>query len=175
MCNTLKKEVSSQSNFIKELDMNHIRRISVVLIILLAASPSFARQEHKLKKKDVPKAVLESFEKSYPGAKAKEFSTESENGKTTYEIESVDGKVSRDVSYDAAGNVVSVEETISPASLPDPVSAALKKDYPKCKVLKCEKVSEGSALSYELLVQVGKKKTEVVYSPEGKVLETERK
>ena len=47
-------------------------------------------QEKEIKRKDVPKAVLAAFAKAYPNAKAREFSMDKENGKTMYEIESVD-------------------------------------------------------------------------------------
>ncbi len=49
-------------------------------------------RKRKLDKKDLPKEVFNSFQKSYPNATIKGASMENEEGKIYYEIESVDGK-----------------------------------------------------------------------------------
>ncbi len=78
--------------------------------ILVSTDSSFA-QEKKIDKNDLPKAVLNAFQKRYPNAAIKGTSIEKENGKTYYEIESIDGTRRRDLLYTKSGKVAEIEET----------------------------------------------------------------
>ncbi len=149
--------------------------LAMFSLLVMIDSPVLAQAEKDLKKSEVPKNVISSFEKSYPKAKASGYSTETENGSTTYEVESTEGKIHRDVTFDPQGTVISVEESMESQDLPPVVQGAFKKGYPKAKILKCEKVVERGVMTYELLVRSGKKKTELVYSPEGNLVKSEKK
>ena len=131
--------------------------------------------ERQIERKDVPAAVLSAFAGAYPKAEIKGYSTEEENGQTVYEIESVEGLVTRDVTYTADGAVVSLEETLDTSALPRKVKSALKKTFPKGKVLKAEKVTKGSVVAYEFQIELNGQKTEVVFDPQGNELERETK
>lgn len=132
-------------------------------------------QEQSIKKKDVPKLVIDAFLKSYPKAQIKGFSSESDKEAVLYEVESLEGKVHRDITYLADGTLVSVEETLSFNDLPDPVQGAFHKQYPKGKIILCEKLTKASTIQYELLVSSGGKKYEVVLNPDGTVDKVEQK
>jgi hypothetical protein len=80
-------------------------------------------------------------------------SKETENGKTTWEVESIDNGLSRDLVYNADGTVVEIEEEIPAASLPEPVTAAVKAKYPKATIARAEKVTHGTTESYELTLK----------------------
>ena len=56
--------------------------IAVSAISLLAFIKS---DEKKIERKDVPKPVLEAFQKTYPNAKVKLYTVETEDGKKVYE------------------------------------------------------------------------------------------
>jgi hypothetical protein len=73
-------------------------------------------QERSLKKRDVPKAVLEAFKNSYPKATIKGYSKETDNGKVVYEVESIERKKHRNISYTSDGRVVTIEESIAYAA-----------------------------------------------------------
>jgi uncharacterized membrane protein YkoI len=130
-------------------------------------------QEKPLKKADVPKAVLSSFEKAYPHATAKGYSGESKDGKTVYEVESVEGKTHRDILYAADGTVLEIEEGMKVSDLPEEVRAAVKREYPNGSIASAEKLTKGESTQYEVVVKHGKKKTEMKIDPSGKVLEKE--
>jgi hypothetical protein len=156
--------------------MNNTYRTTLVFVLVLVVSAFlYAFQEQTIKKKDVPQPVISSFEKAYPHARAKGFSKETEEGKVIYEIESVEGTTKRDVTFDAEGNIVSVEEAINRHDLPEAVNATLQKEYPKGKLLICERVTEGNATLYEVLLKTGKEKFEIVLSPDGKITKREKK
>ena len=152
--------------------MNKSQFILALIAALFVCStvPANAQGEQKIKAKDLPAAVTAAFQKAYPNAKIKGTSKEVENGKTLYEVESVDGKINRDLLYAADGTCTEIEEAVPLKALPDAVSKSLKKEYPKGKVLKSEKLTKGDTIQYELVIQSGKEKHEVVFDGTGKVV-----
>jgi hypothetical protein len=147
--------------------MKIISRAFLVVVGILVVSLVYARQEATIKKKDVPKAVLDAFAKSYPKATVKGYSKEAEDGKVVYEIASTEGKVGRDVTYNSDGTMVTLEETLAFTDLPEAVRTAFTKEYPKAKGAKWEKVMEGSITKYEAHMTAGKKSIEAVYNTDG--------
>jgi len=126
--------------------------------------------EKKIAQKDLPAPVLTAFQKAYPKATIKGASTEVEEGKTYYEIESLDGKVKRDLLYLSDGTIAEIEETVAAADLPKAVSAAVTGKYPKGKIEKSEKVTHGAVVAYEVVVKSGETTVEMSFNPEGKLL-----
>jgi hypothetical protein len=149
---------------------------SAVLVLIIFAANSSTAQEHRLKKSEVPKAVLESFQKQYPTAKILGYSKEAEKGTTSYEVESIDGKIRRDVSFAADGSIGSVEESVSYAELPDLVRKAMTTHHAHAKVVSCERAINGTTTQYELVVTApGEGKHELVFNQDGTLAESEKK
>jgi hypothetical protein len=123
--------------------------------------------------KVLPEAVLKAFKAAYPAAEIKGASKEVENGVTQFEVESVDGKLNRDLLYAADGKVLEMEETTAPENLPEPVKATLAKDYPGAKVLKVEILTKGGTKAFEISIQDKDKKLGVTIDPAGKIVEKE--
>jgi Putative beta-lactamase-inhibitor-like, PepSY-like len=121
--------------------------------------------------KVLPEAVLAAFKAAYPAAEIKGASKEVENGVTQFEVESVDGKLNRDLIYSVDGKVIELEETTAPENLPEAVQKTLAKDYPGAKVLKAEILTKDGAKSFELSLQVKDKKMGVTIDPTGKIVE----
>jgi len=120
--------------------------------------------------KVLPDAVLAAFKAAYPKAEIKGASKEVENGVTQFEVESVDGKLNRDLIYAADGKVLELEEAMAPESLPDAVKATLAKDYAGAKILKAETLTKNGTIVYELSLQGKDKKMGVTIDPAGKVV-----
>ncbi len=148
--------------------------LSVLTVALTLVTAAFTPQEVSLKKKDVPQAVLKTFEQAYPMAKMKGFSKEEQDGKVAYEIESVEGKVHRDVTYNPDGSLISVEESLPYPELPLAVRDAIAKEYPKGKSIRCEKIMKGSSVQFEVVLKSGKAKYEVVFEQDGRIVEKEK-
>lgn len=148
-----------------------MRMTILVLIALVIVGQALysqnADKERSIKKKEMPKAILDAFQKTYPHATIKSFAKEKENGKTVYEVESADGTTNRDLIYNPDGSVVSIEETISFDVLPQPVRDALEKSYPKMRPEKCEKLTKGTVVHYEVVMKHGKKTMELLYDENG--------
>ncbi len=141
---------------------------AITLMSIIITSSCFA-QEKKIDKKDLPKAVTESFQKSYPNAEIKGVSTEKENGKTYYEIESMDGTQGRDLLYTKDGKIAEIEETFAAENIPNFVISSVMKKYPKCKIHKVEKLTKGKKISFEAVVEHDGKKSEVVLDSKGNI------
>lgn len=144
----------------------------IVLCLVLASSAG--AQEKKIPEKEVPPAVLAAFQKAYPEATMKAFARENEDGRTFYEIESIDGGRARDVLYLADGGVVEIEESVSEAELPASVKATLEKRHPQRQMVKVEKTNRGSTITYEVNLRKGKDKYELVIEPGGRVVKEKR-
>lgn len=153
--------------------MNGIRRMAVMGITLIGAI-AFAivvsAQEKKITKKDVPQAVISAFEKAYPEARIKGYSTESESGKTYFEIESMRDKMTLDVSYLSDGTAAEIEEAVAAKDLPTPVMEAIKAKYAKGKIAKAEKKTVGTLVTYEMRVTTGKASVGLEIDPSGKIV-----
>jgi hypothetical protein len=147
---------------------------AIFIIVSVLLSPTYG-QEQSLKKKNVPKPILEAFTKAYPKATIKGFAKEKDKGVMEYEVESVEGMIHRDISYKADGTVIVVEESMAFNDLPEVVRNAVSKDYPKWKIIICEKVTKASVVRYELLLKTGGKKMELVYNADGTLVEKEKK
>ena len=140
------------------------------LFALVLATPTLG-QEKKLQKSDLPAAVQKAVDEQSRGATVRGFSTEKENGQTIYEAQLVVNGHNRDVSMDATGNVLEVEETVDFNSLPAPVQEGLKKKAGTGKITRVETLTKkGKLVAYEAGVQNGSKRSEIQVGPDGKPL-----
>ena len=107
---------------------------------------------------NLPTAVKATVEAESKGATVKGISSEKENGKTVYELETLVNGRTRDLMIDAAGKVYVVEEQLDAAKAPAPVRAALEA---KGKIVVLESVMQNGKTTYEGQVQpkTGKKIT----------------
>lgn len=80
--------------------------------------------EHTLTAAQVPAAVKLAFRRAYPTATVQKYSSEVENGRTMYELETLDGTTRRDMLITADGTITEVETTVTPEQLPAPVRTA---------------------------------------------------
>ena len=121
-------------------------------------------------KPGLPAAIAAAFKRAYPDAVIKNWSKETENGKTEYEVESMDGTIARDVTYAPDGTAVLIEESMPIAELPAPVSAAVARLYSKAAITKAERVTAPTkAMQYEVALK-GAKVAEVVFTADGQVI-----
>jgi hypothetical protein len=140
------------------------------LIAVALTTAAFA-QEKKIQRADLPPAVEKTVAAQSQGATIKEFSQEKENGQLLYEAEMTVSGHSKDISIDAAGTIVEVEEQVAFDSLPVPVKATLQTKAGQGKIVKVESITKHDKLvAYEAKVQTGTRKSEIQVSPEGNSL-----
>jgi uncharacterized membrane protein YkoI len=91
-----------------------------------------------------------------------------ENGKLTYEVETLKDGRSRDIVLDASGTVLEVEQEIEASSLPPAVSGAIARAANGGKVGKIESVTRGGSIaSYETTIMNNGRRHEVAFDPQG--------
>ncbi len=155
-----------------------MKRWSMLFLLawLCSALASGSAADTKITKKQIPAPVLSAFQGTYPNAKIKGQSIETENGKKYYEIESTEGTTRRDLLYTPEGKVYEIEETADPASLPANLKNTVAKEYPKGKITKAEKVTaQDSTVTYEVQIKSGKKTKAVSFDASGDLLKPSKK
>ena len=89
-------------------------------------------------------------------------------GKTTYEMELLTPKGSKDVTFSPQGDVVEIEQQVDPAALPPPVAAAFAKASSGGKLGKVESLTrQGQLISDESTIEKGGKHRELAFRPDG--------
>ena len=141
--------------------------LSFVLLLTLQAFSA----DKKIARTDLPAAVQKTVDEQSKGATIRGFSKEVEHGKTYYEVELLANGHGKDISMDASGKIVEVEEEVALDSLPDAVKRGLQAKAGKGKIGKVESLTKGGkVVAYEAQVSNGAKKQEVQVGPDGKSL-----
>ena len=138
----------------------------VVAAVLMGVMGSSAQAPASDAAKKLPPAILAAFRKSYPNATIKGVAKETEDGKTVWEVESIDEGLGRDLIYAVDGTVMVIEEEMAASSLPAAVTKALKAGYPGASIARAEKVTKGETVQYEIQL-TGAAVTSVELMPDG--------
>ena len=140
-----------------------------LLTAALAISSCAYAAEHSVPCNTLPDAVQQHSKSLLePGTTVKGCVKDGSGTKTTYEMELVTPKGSKDVTFGPAGDVLEVEQEVDPSTLPPPVAAAFTKAATGGKLGKVESLSrQGKLISYESTVEIGGKHREVAFTPDG--------
>ena len=151
--------------------------ITAALGILLGVVGQANAGEKELSKNQVPKAVIDAFEKAHPDAKEVKYEEEIFAGKTAYEVEYKKNGKELEFSYGADGTLLQKEEEIDVKALPNPVVQAVLKAHPKATLEKAEKVMkpDGTIMGYEVDIKVAGKETKLELDVSGNILRTKHK
>lgn len=152
--------------------MNRIRTTLLLIgVVPIAGTITTHAAEQKVQRSALPPAVQKTIDAQSNGATVRGFSTETENGQKIYEAELIVNGHSKDISIDANGKVLEVEEEVAFDSLPDAVKQGLQAKAGKGKIGKVESLTKnGKLVAYEAKVATGTKKSEVQVGPDGKPL-----
>jgi len=136
--------------------------IATILLSVILAAPAPAQDsETKIKMNDLPPAVQKAVKEQSMGATIIGFAREVDGGVTRYEAEMKVGDRTKDVTFDADGNVVTVEKETTLASIPAPSREAIKKAVGNRKLLLIETVEEKGSTFYEAHFRSGLRTREV--------------
>ena len=123
--------------------------------------------EKKVKMQDLPPAVQQAVKDYSKDAKIRGLATEMDKGKKVYEAELTVAGHSKDVTFDADGHIVSVEEETTLANIPAAAREAIQRAVGKGKIVEVEMVTEDGKTFYEAQVKTGGKKSEVKVDASG--------
>ena len=139
------------------------------IVLTMVFANAFA-SDKPVKMKDLPPAVQRTVQEQSKGATIRGLSTELEHGKTIYEVEMTVNGHGKDVSMDASGAVIEVEEEVALGSIPAAARAAIVKAAAGGKIAKVEKVTGGKEVAYEAALRKDGKRSEVRVSADGSML-----
>jgi hypothetical protein len=132
-------------------------------------------KEEKVSLEKLPPPVARALKEQAGGEKITDISKEKDEGRTVYEATfKRNGRV-HDVTVDEKGKLVSVEETIPTSEAPKAIRDAIEREFSGGKVEKLERIKEGGKTNFEALLSGNKKREEIKFSEDGKVLEREEK
>ena len=120
-----------------------------------------------VKLQDLPPAVQRTVREQTRNATLVGLTSEVENGKTEYELETKVNGRGRDLMIDSSGTVLSVEDEVALDSIPAPARTAIERLAAGGKIAKVEKVTEGRNVSYEAAVTRNGKRSEIAVRPDG--------
>ena len=76
--------------------------------------------------------------------------------------------------YTFEGKRNEIEETLAHDKIPDFVKTSIMKKYPKYEIKRAERVtSNNNKITYEVLVEIGHKRAEVMINKDGKIIKAE--
>ena len=147
--------------------------VAAGLVLAVAASQA----EDKVDPDKIPKAVMDSLKAKFPKPEITKCTKEKEGGAVVYDIEfKQDGrKCEADIKED--GTMLNFEKEIALKDLPEAVTKAVEKKYPKSTLKEAMEVTEIKDKKevmdgYEITLETADKKSvEVVVSPDGKIKE----
>jgi uncharacterized membrane protein YkoI len=140
-----------------------------IFVVTLGFNAGHA-SEKAVAMKDLPAAVQRTVQEQSKGATIRGYSKEVEDGKTVYEVQMKVNGHGKDVSMDASGVVLEVEEEVAIDSIPGAARAAIKKAAGSGQITKVEKVSGGKEIAYEAGLRKNGKRSEVKVSGDGRLL-----
>ena len=145
----------------------------LLLIILIFALALFScdkkEQENTVTEKEIPPAVLQAFNNSYPGAIIKEYAEETEDGKVFFEISGEFEGRTIDAVYNPDGSVSAIEEVIPTEALPEVIQQGLTREIQRFTIKLCEKLQQEGKTLYEirLVNDQDQKEYELQFSEDG--------
>jgi uncharacterized membrane protein YkoI len=143
-------------------------RTFTIILAIAALSAAATAAEKQLQMKDLPAAVQKTVQEQTKGAEIKGLSTETEKGKTTYEVETIVNGKHRDFLVDPKGAVTEVEEETAIDSIPAAAKAAIEKKAAGGKIGMVETMTRRGATFYEAAyTSKAGKKLEVLVKPDG--------
>ena len=105
--------------------------------------------ETKVKIEDLPAPVQNTIKEQTKDVTLVGVTKEKEGGKIVYELETTANGKARDLTMDATGAIISVEQEVDLEAVPAAAQAAIQKKAAGGKITKVETVTKGSVLYYE--------------------------
>jgi tRNA(Ser,Leu) C12 N-acetylase TAN1 len=140
----------------------------MIVLAIAALGGAATAAEKKLQMKDLPPAVQKTVQEQTKDAEIRGLSTETEKGKTTYEVETMVNGKHRDFLVDVKGAVTEVEEETALESIPAAAKATIQKKVADGKMRMVETMTRGGATFYEAAyTSKAGKKLEMLVKPDG--------
>jgi uncharacterized membrane protein YkoI len=153
--------------------MKVCHQIALSIFVLTIGFANALASEKAVTMQDLPAAVQRTVQEQSKGAIIRGLSKEVEGGRTVYEVEMKVKGLGKDVTMDASGAVIEVEEEVALESIPGAARAAIVKAAGSAQITKVERVSAGTQTAYEAHLRKDGKRSEVKVTGDGRLLPTD--
>lgn len=160
--------------------MTSANRFFLATVVILGMAVLGCAPASPANQAQLPAAATQTLQKAYPGCTIEKVKVEDEDGVKVYEANLRSGKMKKEVTLTAAGEILEIETPMATCDLPKAVADAVAKAAPGAKITEAasEEVLADAKLgklaapkvTYKVEVQKGGKEGEMTLSPEGKVL-----
>src|SRR5690554_3791326 len=142
------------------------KAIQLIAVFLFGTAALYAQD---VPESQVPSAIVNNFKKDFPNASDVEWERKGEQ----YKVEFETGRdVDHDAWYSASGELARHIEEIAVADIPDVVQNAIKNEFPGYRIDDAKRMVEKGVESYKVEVEKDKEELDVVFSKEGKLLQS---
>jgi hypothetical protein len=150
--------------------------VAVIGLVALGVSVADDKAE-KLSPDKLPKAIADAIKARFPDGKVTSAEKENEDGKTVFDIELTSGGTKYEMDMLEDGTIVEIEKEIK--EVPAVVTKAIEGKYPKAKIVEVMERSKvkdkkETPTDYEVTIEDGGKKHEVIVSLDGKSVKSEK-
>jgi hypothetical protein len=147
--------------------MSHTRTAALLAALIATTACVAAQSETHVPCNTLPPAVLHQAKIEVGDATIRGCVQDRENGKLSYEVETLKDGRSKDIALDASGSILEVEREIAARSLPTALSVAIARTANGGEVGKIESVTrEGVIASYETTISNKGRRHEIAFSPQ---------
>ena len=150
-----------------------------IFVVLILASLFLLNCQKESEKegaeKEIPQAVRNTFNQTYPDAVVKVYSEEIEDGNTFYEISFTWQGKKLDVLFNNDGKIVETEESTLAEDLPGKAREALDKEFDNYQIDLVEELKKEVGQFYEVKLtdRSSGKKYEIQFSQSGELVKKE--
>jgi hypothetical protein len=142
-----------------------------ILITVFAIVLGLCVHAQKIAAEKVPAAVIRAFKAKFPAAEKVKWEMED---KKDYEAAFTLNKTEQSAAFNAEGKWMETETEIKTSELPQTVRDAVSKDYAGYKITEASRIEDiKHGNCFETEIKKEKQMYAVLYSPDGKKLETE--
>jgi|GEM_PF-1806087 len=163
----------------KSLQMVSMRITGIAVLGMCCfafAGESTKAHSKDIGKKELPAAVLTSYEQAYPNAKIKEIKKTSDTaGVELYVIQFKYSGTKMEADYSADGSLTQTKADVAIKSLPEAITKGVMDRYAHPKLVSANKVVTGSVTVYEVKVKIPEEKGKLTLDTAGTILESNSK
>lgn len=144
-----------------------MKRTIMAFLLMVGLTLGVKAQDKKMKidKKDVPQAVMDSFNSTFANAKDVEWKKKGSDYKVSFEMNDTDHYAM----LNSSGTVVSQGQEIPESQLPTEISNAIKKDHPNHRIDDVYTVVKDGTTSYKITLD-GSPDLKVMYASDGTMI-----
>jgi uncharacterized membrane protein YkoI len=146
------------------------KAMALAIVAALTMAALAAAREKKIRMNELPVAVQQAVTEHSRGATLRGLSTEMTDGRRVYEAElHVNGRT-KDVTFDATGALVSLEEEVAIDEIPAAARAAIEKGTGNGKVRRVEAVTQKGTTYYEAQISRAGRHSEIKVTASGETV-----